>query len=62
MDIKKAKHSFRDAKGKLYVDCSECRRGGNGMAADRCSAGWKVKRGKKGGCFLGELTVGLEVP
>ena len=27
----KAKHSKKDDKGRVYVDCSECDRGGNGM-------------------------------
>jgi hypothetical protein len=56
----KAKHSKRDTKGKLFVDCSECVRGGNGCATDKCSCGWKVKRGGKGGCFLGTLLSHLD--
>lgn len=59
--MKKAKHSFRDTKGKLCVDCSECERGGNGSAQDKCSCGWRIKRGKQGGCFMGDLLEGLEV-
>lgn len=58
--MKKAKHSNKDSKGRLYVDCSECDRGGNGNAEDKCSCGWKVKKGKQGGCFLGILIDGLE--
>lgn len=57
----KAKYSLRDTKNKLYVDCSECERGGNGNAKDKCSCGWQVKRGKQGGCFCGSLMAGLEV-
>lgn len=33
----KAKHSKKDDKGRVYVDCSECDRGGNGKAKDKCS-------------------------
>ena len=59
--MKKAKHSCKDTRGKLYVDCSECDRGGNGTATDKCSCGWKVKKAKQGGCFMGALLPGLEV-
>lgn len=45
--------SFRDTKGKLYVDCTECHRGQYGERS--CSAGWMVKRRGKAGCFLGTL-------
>ncbi len=55
----KAKYSEKDNNGKLFVDCSECERGGNGTAADKCSCGWKHKKGRKGGCFLGDLIKGL---
>ena len=53
------KHSERDSAGRLYVDCSECERGGNGTDKDKCSAGWRIKRGKQGGCFCGTLRAGL---
>lgn len=59
--MKKAKYSELDTKGKMFVDCSECDRGGNGKAEEKCSCGWKVKRGKKGGCFMGTLLGGLEI-
>jgi hypothetical protein len=59
--LEKAKYSIRDSRGHLYVDCSECERGGNGSDKDRCSCGWKVKRGKQGGCFLGDLLSNLKV-
>lgn len=59
--MKKAKYSLRDKKGKLYVDCSECERGGKGKDEDKCSAGWNIKRGKQGGCFLGVLREGIQV-
>ena len=57
----KAKHSKKDDKGHVYVDCSECDRGGNGKAKDKCSCGWKVKRAKHGGCYLGTLRDGLSL-
>lgn len=52
-------HSFYDAKDKLFVDCSECERGGNGNAKDRCSCGFKVKRHNGLGCFMGDLIEGI---
>lgn len=60
--MKKAKYSEHDTRGMLYVDCSECNRGGNGADPEKCSSGWQIKKGYKGGCFLGELIEGLEVP
>lgn len=59
--MKKAKHSSKDTRGMLFVDCSECDRGGNGTAADKCASGWKIKTGRKGGCFIGQLLENLEV-
>lgn len=59
--MKKAKFSQKDTRGKIYVDCSECTRGGNGTDADKCSAGWQIKKGKKGGCFIGQLLPGLKI-
>jgi hypothetical protein len=53
--------SFYDSRGALYVDCSECVRGGNGKDKD-CSGGWTIKRPRKGGCFNGELIAGKELP
>lgn len=55
-------YSEYDTKGKLYVDCSECERGGNGSDKDKCSCGWRIKKGHKGGCFLGALIPGIIVP
>lgn len=49
----KPKYSKRDSRLTLFVDCSECERGGNGDQS--CSAGWKTKKGNKGGCFSGKL-------
>lgn len=57
--MKKAKYSEYDSKGKLYVDCSECNRGGNGSDKDKCSAGCRIKKGHIGGCFCGTLIEGL---
>jgi hypothetical protein len=48
-------YSEVDTRGKLSVDCSECERGGNGSAVDKCSCGWKVKKPHKGACFMGDL-------
>jgi hypothetical protein len=59
--MKKAKHSFIDTNGGVCVDCSECERGGNGKAVDKCSAGWHKKRGKQGCCYIGTLMYGYTV-
>lgn len=56
----KTKYSKRDTRGALFVDCAECNRGGNGNDKDKCSSGWRTKKGNKGGCFLGELIEGLK--
>jgi hypothetical protein len=48
-------NSIVDSKGRLFVDCSECKRGGNGSDLDKCSCGFKIKKPHKGGCFLGDL-------
>ena len=59
--MKKAKYSGRDTKGKLFVDCSECTRGGNGTDKDKCACGWPIKTGKRGMCFAGTLLPTLSV-
>jgi hypothetical protein len=59
--MKKAKYSGKDSKGKIFIDCSECERGGNGSDPEKCSCGWKVKRGGHGMCFMGTLLNGLEL-
>lgn len=46
--------SSYDSYGRLFVDCSECERGGNGNDKDKCSCGWKLKKGGRGGCFIGK--------
>jgi len=48
-------NSYKDSRGALYVDCSECERGGNGADQDKCSCGGRVKKSKKTGCFSGTL-------
>ena len=59
--MKKAKYSVKDTRGHLMVDCSECERGGNGSDKDKCSCGWKIKKGHKGGCFMGTLIAGMMI-
>ena len=49
----KPKSSGLDRNGKLYVDCAECQRGGNGDKD--CSAGSNHKKIHKGMCFCGSL-------
>lgn len=51
--------SFEDKKGKLWVACCECDRGGNGQAD--CSCGWKSKRWDMKGCFAGDLMEKYEI-
>lgn len=57
--MKKAKYSRVDSRGLVYVDCSECNRGGNGSDEHKCACGWQVRRGGQGGCYLGTLRSGL---
>ncbi len=59
--MKKTKYSKKDSRGMLYVDCSECTRGGNGIDKDKCACGWRTKRGDKGGCFSGILMPELSI-
>lgn len=49
----KIKYSGKDSRGKIYIDCSECKKGGNGEQT--CSSGHKIKKGNQGMCFLGKL-------
>lgn len=49
----KIKSSGYDSNGKLYVDCAECKRGGNGDKS--CAAGSQLKIINKGMCFSGEV-------
>jgi hypothetical protein len=49
-------YSEPDNRGMIYVDCTECERGANGSDKDKCSAGWRYKKGGMGGCFAGTLT------
>ena len=55
----KPKASRLDKNGKLYVDCAECQRGGNGDKS--CSAGAKHKKINKGMCFSGQLLEGYSI-
>ena len=59
---KLAKYSERDNRGKAFIDCAECTRGGNGDDTDKCAAGWQIKKGRKGGCFIGTLLPNLTLP
>lgn len=59
--MKKAKWNKRDSHGAVYVDCSECERGGNGTDPDKCPCGGRCKRGRQGGCFMGTLLAGLTI-
>lgn len=59
MKNKKKVYSQKDTRGKVIVDCSECDRGGNGEAEDKCASGWKIKVGGRGSCFCGELLKGV---
>ena len=59
--MSKKVYSFKDSRGYLHVDCSECTRGGNGTDKDKCAAGWQYKRGGRGGCFCGKLIDGVTV-
>lgn len=59
--MKFAKFSGADKNGKIYIDCSECDRGVNGSAKDKCSAAPRYKTGGHGMCFLGTLIDGLEI-
>lgn len=56
--------SFYDSKGRLYVDCSECERGGYGSDADKCSSGHDIRTPRRGGCFAGSIIPGVlkEIP
>lgn len=49
----KPKSSGLDNTGKMYFDCAECQRGGNGDKD--CSAGANHKKIHKGMCFCGKL-------
>lgn len=53
-------HSYYDIKDRLMVACSECERGGNGNDKDKCSCGWKIRRGGRMGCFSGTLMQGVK--
>lgn len=49
----KPKSSAPDSRGKWFIDCAECKRGGNGDKD--CASGQSIKQVRRGGCFIGEL-------
>lgn len=54
----KPKYSIRDKRGYLWVACSECVRGGNGVESTeetQCATGFDVTKGGTLGCFAGKL-------
>jgi hypothetical protein len=59
--MKKAIYSEKDSRGMVVVDCIECERGRNGSDSDKCSAGFRHKKGNKGSCFSGELISTLSI-
>ena len=59
--MSKAEFSEKDSRGALCVDCTECERGRNGSDTDKCSAGYKHKKGNRGSCFSGTLIEGLTI-
>ena len=46
-------NSYRDAEGRLCVDCTECAHGWNGDRS--CDTAWEVSEPKAFGCRRGEL-------
>ena len=50
----KMMYSFTDTKGKRFIACSECERGGNGIAKDKCACGWDTYTNNGLGCYSGE--------
>ena len=59
--IATARYSRIDTDGKLYVDCSECERGGLGGGMTKCLCGWNIAIGMQNGCFHGTLRSGITV-
>lgn len=57
--MSKAKYSERDSRGKPYIACCECDRGGNGSDENKCSSGWRSKKWDYKACFMGTLISGL---
>lgn len=56
MPAKKYPRSFLDCNGVLCVSCSECVRGFNGSAEDKCSCGGTKTRGSmQSHCAIGTL-------
>lgn len=55
MSAKKYPRSFYDCNGRLLVACSECERGSNGTAIDKCAGA-----SSKGECCLGILLPSID--
>jgi hypothetical protein len=53
----KAIRSFIDSKGRVFIDCAECDRGGNGTHRIACFHGKKIKRAGLGGCYRDGLII-----
>lgn len=49
----KPRSSKPDSRGKWFIDCAECKQGGNGDKS--CSSGSTIKKIQRGGCFGGAL-------
>ena len=47
--------SYTDINGGFWTACSECERGGNGSAKEKCTCGYQIKRFNGHGCFIGTL-------
>lgn len=50
-------NSYRDAEGRLCIDCTECAYGWNGDKS--CDRAWEVSKPKVFGCREGELLPGI---
>ena len=48
-------HSFFDRSKRLFIDCSECKKGGNGTEIKGCMIGHRIIKPREYGCFTGEL-------
>ncbi len=47
--------SYTDINGGFWTACSECERGGNGSAKEKCTGGHRIKRFNGHGCCIGIL-------
>ncbi len=48
-------NSFKDDKGRQWVACCECTRGGNGSDKDKCAAGHRCVKWNGLGCYIGTV-------